>query len=380
MSVIVRPTADGVDPGYVEFQQWHNQTCSLPANWYSLIADQSNATYWRISCGTYLGFDNIIGLQAVLLDSPTWSTSPATSGHKIYLTVGKVGTQIDGAIAVAVYQGDPNDGGSQLFNRTFDDADIPAGPANIEVALTDEEIALITDYDTLYVLVTGNSTMSPDQYPIIYELWGSWEEEVIPTVALTGTVTNSIDGDDVRAGGNTAILTLTDTTWVASGATFNAVRQAIIDGFVSAQSEADGWNAQRANISVTAVVRTSDTIVTITLPELADYDTTAQETITATVPASATEYGQALVASPTFTIDDICLKRLELYYSKDGGSTWTFAKMVRLPSDTKKHLFKYKRGIRARRLMWKLVAPCGKVEILDYELRIVGEAEATDKV
>jgi hypothetical protein len=88
------------------------------------------------------------------------------------------------------------------------------------------------------------------------------------TATLSGTATASITEADITAGGKTIILTLTGDTWVASGTAFDAQRQAIIDGLVSAQSETDGWNNTRPNIPVTAVVRTSDTIVTITLPAL----------------------------------------------------------------------------------------------------------------
>lgn len=83
---------------------------------------------------------------------------------------------------------------------------------------------------------------------------------------------------------------------------FDGIRQAIIDGIVSAQSEGTGWNALRSSIPVTAVVRTSDTVVTITLPALPTYDITAQETITVTVPAVALAGGVAIVATPTFTV------------------------------------------------------------------------------
>lgn len=86
---------------------------------------------------------------------------------------------------------------------------------------------------------------------------------------------------------------------------FDDFRQDIIDGLDSAQSEAAGWDAKRSLIPVTAVVRTSDTVVTITLPALTGYDITAQETITATVPASALVAGGPLLATPTFTVDSV---------------------------------------------------------------------------
>ena len=87
-------------------------------------------------------------------------------------------------------------------------------------------------------------------------------------ISVTGTITASINENDINAGGKTIILTLTGDTWVAAGATFDAQRQNIINGCVSAQSEATGWNAVRPDIPVTAVARTSSTIVTITLPIL----------------------------------------------------------------------------------------------------------------
>lgn len=125
------------------------------------------------------------------------------------------------------------------------------------------------------------------------------------TATLTGTATSSITESDVVTGGKTIILTLTGDTWVTAGATFDAQRQNIIDGIDSAQAEAAGWDATwKANEGVTAVVRTSDTVCTITMTAEAGYDITVQETITATIPATAlTTSASAVVASPTFTVD-----------------------------------------------------------------------------
>lgn len=122
--------------------------------------------------------------------------------------------------------------------------------------------------------------------------------------AVTGTATTApFREGNVVTGGFTIILTLTGDTWVASGATFNAQRQAIINGMVSAQSETHGWNAEvTAKIAVTDVVRTSNTVVTITLDAEAAYNITALETVTITVPASALSGGIALVASPTIQV------------------------------------------------------------------------------
>ena len=120
---------------------------------------------------------------------------------------------------------------------------------------------------------------------------------------ITGTAAGGLTEAQVVAGGETIVITLTDDTWVASGATFDAQRQAIIDGLDSNQSYANGWNAEvRDAMAVTTVARTSDTVVTITLPATAAYDIPANETITVTVPASALTGGEAIVATPTFSI------------------------------------------------------------------------------
>lgn len=86
---------------------------------------------------------------------------------------------------------------------------------------------------------------------------------------------------------------------------FSGVRQGIINGLDSAQSEGTGWDAVvKAGQNVTGVVRTSSTVVTITLDAFGSYDITAQETITATLPATALIDRTSIVASPTFTVAD----------------------------------------------------------------------------
>lgn len=129
------------------------------------------------------------------------------------------------------------------------------------------------------------------------------EIKAAPTIALTGTVTASITEADIVTGGKTIILTINNDTWVASGATFDNQRQNIINGIDSAQAEGTGWDAEvKAKEVVGAVVRTSNTVATVTLTAEAAYNITATETITATVPATALTEGVAVVASPTFTI------------------------------------------------------------------------------
>jgi hypothetical protein len=123
------------------------------------------------------------------------------------------------------------------------------------------------------------------------------------SVALTGTCLDGLEETNYVAGGKTTILTLTDDTYVAAGATFNATRAAIIAGCDSGGAEAAGWDAElKADTAVTAVVRTSNTVCTITWPANANYNITKSETVTVTVPAAALTGNAALVAAPTFSL------------------------------------------------------------------------------
>ena len=127
---------------------------------------------------------------------------------------------------------------------------------------------------------------------------GAWASV---TAAIGGTAGDGITEPEVVAGGETIVITLTGDTWVAAGPTFDAQRQAIIDGLDSDGAEATGWNAEvRDKEVVGAVVRTSDTVVTITLSAAPAYDIASGETITVTVPASALAGAQAVVGTPTF--------------------------------------------------------------------------------
>lgn len=135
------------------------------------------------------------------------------------------------------------------------------------------------------------------------------------TAAITGTITPSVIETNIVAGGKTIIITLTGDTWIASGAlSFDLQRQNIINGLTSAQSELLGWNnVVKALQGVAGVVRTSATVVTITLDAQATYNITATETITVTVPSTAVVGGVSIVGAPTFQVT-----------ASAGGSTITF--------------------------------------------------------
>ena len=107
----------------------------------------------------------------------------------------------------------------------------------------------------------------------------------------------------IRDGGESIVLTLTYDTWVATVGDDNAITTALINGIDSDGAEATGWDAVvKAGLGHGDVTRDSDTQVTITLPVFASYDITANETVTATIPATALTGATETVATPTFTV------------------------------------------------------------------------------
>ena len=124
------------------------------------------------------------------------------------------------------------------------------------------------------------------------------------TVTLTGTVTGSIDEDAIVLGGDTVILTVAGDTFV----TGTSSEDGIAGGSDSDKTGANKWDAliKTALDNGDVVLSVGDTVATITLPAFGTYDTDEQEIITWTIPAaSLTTSTSAIVATPTFTIDQV---------------------------------------------------------------------------
>ena len=154
--------------------------------------------------------------------------------------------------------------------------------------------------------------------------------------ALTGTLTGGVNEYDITTGGETLIITLTADMWDATIGADNAKTTALIDGVDSAQSETDGWDTVvKATLDFNDVVRTSNTVVTITLGAEPTYDITANETITVTVPATAVVGANAIVATPTFTITRLrpfdYTKRITIDRTKVGVSGTTASTLTNYP-------------------------------------------------
>lgn len=170
-------------------------------------------------------------------------------------------------------------------------------------------------------------------------LYGDFTGKVAQILAtLTGTATDGVLESEIVAGGETIVITLTNGTWVTAGATFNAQRQNIIDGLDSDGVEATGWNTEvRDNELVTSVVRTSDTVVTITLTAAPGYSVSSDETITATIPASAISGASEVTATPTFDVTS----EAEAVEEEATGGGW-------LPESELRRLRKIRREARKR--------------------------------
>lgn len=123
-------------------------------------------------------------------------------------------------------------------------------------------------------------------------------------VAAAVSGTTAFTEAQVQAGGEPIVITIANDTWVAAGAVFNAQRQNILNGISSAQSEVAGWNNEvRDKELVSSVVRTSNTVVTITLSAASSYDVAQNETITVVVPDEAlTTSLSAITAAPTIGV------------------------------------------------------------------------------
>jgi hypothetical protein len=257
---------------------------SLPKNGYT---DWLRATTFGFTSGDIPNGSTIDGIE-VKIEKHTAGTPGRLIDSALYLR--KTGTQVGNNKA----SGD---------NWAATDTDVIYGGAddNWDAGLAQTDI-VSEDFgvDFSFLNTTGTAERG---YVDVISVRVYYTESGGGTAALTGTATDSITEADIVTGGKTIILTLTDDTWVADDGTFAAQRQNIIDGMDSAQSEATGWDAEvKAKEVVTAVVRTSDTVVTITLTASPDYDITSNETITVTIPATALVGAAPIVADPTFTV------------------------------------------------------------------------------
>jgi len=123
-------------------------------------------------------------------------------------------------------------------------------------------------------------------------------------IALTGTaVAGGVLESEIVTGSETVIITLTGDTWVATMADDNAITTAFLAAITGDLADAAGWNAQVA-LAHGDIVRTSSTVLTLTLPATAGYSiTTGNETVTV-APTVASLTGGIVPVVKTFLITE----------------------------------------------------------------------------
>ena len=127
-------------------------------------------------------------------------------------------------------------------------------------------------------------------------------------ITLSGTaVAGGVLESEIVTGGETVIITIAGDTWVPTIGSNNAITTAFLAAITGDLADAAGWNAQ-VSLVHGDLVRTSATVLTLTLPATAGYSiTTGNETVTVAPPASSsvdgTSKGQA-PQSATFVITE----------------------------------------------------------------------------
>ena len=124
-----------------------------------------------------------------------------------------------------------------------------------------------------------------------------WEDVVKPAIAV---------GDVVRTSDTVVTITL------PAVPSYNPTQDETIRAIIPLTAAGAGWNqAVGPAIPVANVVRTSDSVVTISLPSVAGYAIVADEEVSATVPGAAftpdnSDFsGDPVLASPTFTVSNL---------------------------------------------------------------------------
>ncbi len=128
------------------------------------------------------------------------------------------------------------------------------------------------------------------------------------SAVITGSITTATEAD-IQAGGKEIVITLTDDTWVnplndTAKGEMRETRPSEVHGWGSDDGGFFAWNVTVVGaLSNDDIVRTSDTVVTITLPPVALYGITdgEDETIDFIIPVSATA-GEDLILTDSFTI------------------------------------------------------------------------------
>ena len=126
------------------------------------------------------------------------------------------------------------------------------------------------------------------------------------TAVLSGTmISTPVSETDILTGGKTLTITLSDGQWVTDIKTNETKRNALFSG-LAASTDATAWAKVVSVLKTagqTAIERTNNYTVTITLPSVAGYNIAANQYVTMTIPATCMIGGIAnLTLSDTISI------------------------------------------------------------------------------
>jgi hypothetical protein len=162
-----------------------------------------------------------------------------------------------------------------------------------------------------------------------------------PTTAqsakLSGTAVSSATEAAIAAGGKTIVITLSNDIWAPDIATNSTKRNNLLGGLIATGADSDNWNnttngfIHTLESDPTVVVRTSDTVVTITLPAASGFAISGNITVNLNIQTSIlTTASGSITASPAFTISAITavLKGTAIDAPQDSASIVTGGKTI----------------------------------------------------
>jgi hypothetical protein len=116
------------------------------------------------------------------------------------------------------------------------------------------------------------------------------------TAQLSGTALSAAESD-IKAGGKTLVITLTDNQWADDIVSNKAKRDALFDG-ITARNEQAEWakvtNALKAAGSTALALSGGNKTLTITLPAVTNYNISANQTVNITILPTLLEYSYRL--------------------------------------------------------------------------------------
>lgn len=130
---------------------------------------------------------------------------------------------------------------------------------------------------------------------------------------LSGSAVSGVTEADIAAGGKTIVITLTGDVWALDVATDSTKRNNLLDRLTATGTNSDEtkWTAAlgsfktSANSNSTVVVRSSDTVVTITLPAYTGFELSGDLIVSLNIPKEVLTTASTSITTSSFTVSAI---------------------------------------------------------------------------